>query len=133
MGVARRLLAALIGEAAELPAQLGERYPELRAARYRRGGLPPRIGGWCLGTTTVAAITLWRTVWLAERQSWSPALLLHELGHVYQFEATSGFPLQYIVETLRRGYRQNRFEVDAREFASRRLRGAPAFPPFEDA
>jgi hypothetical protein len=128
-GVASRLARALIGESVELPGELVERFPELAGARYRRGGLPPRIGGWCLGTTTVAGITLWRTIWLAERGSWSPALLLHELRHVHQFEVTFGFPFRYIWETFRRGYHQNRFEVDARRFAAVRLqspvRGTP--------
>jgi len=48
----------LIGERIQLPAELIRRYPDLAEATYRRGGLPVRIGGWALGTSTAAAITL---------------------------------------------------------------------------
>ena len=39
-----------------LPAALLESFPELATARYRRGGLPLRIGGWALGARSVAGI-----------------------------------------------------------------------------
>ena len=87
-----------------------------------------RVGGWCLGTATVAGITLWRTVWLAPRVPLEPTLLLHELRHVHQFGASRLFPLRYVMESLRRGYRHNRYEVDATAFAVRRLREAPPSP-----
>jgi hypothetical protein len=48
--------------------------------------------------------------------------LLHEPRHVAHFEASRAFPILYLVESLRRGYWHNRFEVDAREYALRRLR-----------
>ena len=57
----------LVGERMSLPEMLLERYPELTHARWRRGGLFVRLGGWCLGHATVAGITLGRTVWLAPR------------------------------------------------------------------
>ena len=129
MGLAARALVALIGMPAELPVELAERFPELRAARWRRGGLPPRIGGWTLGASTVAGITLWRTVWLAPDTPWDAELLLHELRHVHQFQAGTSFPLLYIWETVRRGYRGNAYEVDAREFAAQRLRGRGRHSP----
>lgn len=100
------------------------RYPELRDARWRRGGVFVRVGGWFLGAATVAGITLWRTVWLAPRVPLEPTLLLHELRHVHQFGASRLFPLQYVMESLRRGYRGNRFEADAVAYARRRLREA---------
>src|SRR5262249_1393445 len=56
---------AFMGRPTELPSHLITRYPELAHVRWRRGGLPVRVGGWCLGQSTVAAITLWRTIWLA--------------------------------------------------------------------
>lgn len=127
-----RVVALLAGERVELPLALVERWPELRRARYRRGGMPPRIGGWCLGARTVSGITLWRTIWLAGDASWEPALLLHELRHVEQFEATRGFPIRYVWESMRHGYRANRFEVDARAFAARRLQEAAAPSLSED-
>ncbi len=118
------IVGSLIGRPAELPPLLAARFPELRAARYRRGGLPPRVGGWFLGERSVAAITLWRTVWLASDVEWDPALLLHEVRHVHQFGASAAFPMQYIWESLRRGYHANRFERDACAYASERMRGA---------
>jgi hypothetical protein len=127
----RRALAALIGEPATVPAALIARWPQLAGVRWRVGGLPLRVGGWCLGTRSVAGITLWRTVFLAPGTPWSPRLLLHELRHVEQFSAVRGFPFRYLLESLRRGYRANRFEVDADLYAATCLdcRGVPPIPP----
>lgn len=112
---------ALIGRPDGLPGQMLVRYPELRRARWRRGGLPVRVGGWCLGQRTVSAITLWHTIWIAPDIEPSAELLLHELRHVDQFEASTTFPIRYLWESLARGYVRNRFEVDAREYAAARL------------
>ena len=128
----KRLLGLVAGVAVEPPPQLVASYPELRGVSWRRGGLPPRLGGWPLGQRTVAAITLWRTVWLAPETHWSAELLLHELRHVHQFEASATFPLRYVWETLRRGYTANRFEVDARRYAAVRLRDSGALPTSKD-
>ncbi len=106
-----------------------ESFPELATARYRRGGLPLRIGGWALGTRSVAGITLWTTIFLAPDAGFDAELLLHELAHVRQFEASRAFPLLYIWETLRVGYRQNRFEIAAQRFAATRLRAARSPSP----
>ncbi len=128
-----RFLAPLIGRPLPLPRELVERFPELAAARFRRGGIFVRIGGWCLGTRSVAGITLGRTIWLAPHARLDPRLLLHELGHVRQFAASRLFPLQYIWESLRRGYRGNRFELDAEAFAMRCLRDVRSSPPSNSA
>jgi hypothetical protein len=120
-GIVSRIVYALLGAPVALPHALTERYPELREARYRVGGLPPRVGGWCLGVRSVAAITLWRTVWLAPHARMAPALLLHELAHVRQFLTIRTFPALYCYESLRRGYSQNRFELEAEAFAQARL------------
>lgn len=128
------LFSSLIGQPVELPTSLARRFPELNAARYRRGGLPPRVGGWCLGARSVAAITLWRTVWLASDVDWDPALLLHEVRHVHQFGSIPAFPVRYIWESFRRGYHSNRFESDARAYARDRMCGAvPSDPGPGDA
>ena len=74
-----------------------------------------------LGQSTVAAITLGRRIFLAPHTRLSAELLLHELRHVQQFAERKTFPLHYIWESLRRGYHANRFEVDARDFAARRV------------
>jgi hypothetical protein len=112
----------LIGEPVRLPADVAGRWPELDAVRWRRGGLPPRVGGWCLGASTVQGITLWRTVFLAPGVAWEPALLLHEHRHVEQFASSAAFPFLYLWESLTRGYAGNRFEADANAWAATRLR-----------
>lgn len=116
------LAGPLIGEAVALPENLAEQWPELRAVRWRRGGLPLRVGGWCLGAASVQGITLWRTVFLAPGAAWEPALLLHEHRHVEQFASSVAFPFLYIWESLTRGYACNRFEADADAWAAVRLR-----------
>jgi len=126
-----RVLRPVVGEAIVLPHALLARWPELGAARWRRGGLPPRIGGWCLGTSTVSAITLYRTIWLSPRARLDPELLLHELRHVQQFASSATFPLQYAWESVRRGYHRNRFEADAIAYAARRVR-TPLEPSTKD-
>jgi hypothetical protein len=98
------------------------RYPELARARWRRGGLFVRIGGWCLGQRSVSAITLWRTIWLAPSIEPSAELLLHELRHVDQFGESRLFPILYLWQSLTRGYFRNRFEADARAYAASRVR-----------
>jgi hypothetical protein len=118
------ILAALIGRQIELPPSIVERFPELGAARWRRGGVPVLVGGLFLGRASVAAITLWGTVFLARRVPLDPELLLHELRHVHQFQANPAFPLLYLWESLVRGYGRNRFEADARAYAAHRLRNA---------
>ena len=125
MGIAaafRFFASALVGEADAVPGALLRSYPELARARWRRGGLPVRVGGWCLGQRTVSAITLGHTIWLAPGVRPSEELLLHELRHVEQFEASVAFPILYLWESLRRGYVRNRFEVDARAYAATRVR-----------
>ncbi len=121
---ARALLDALIGRPISLPAELTTRYPELRQARWRRGGIFVWIGGWFLGKSTVSAVTLWRVVWLAPTAQCVAELLLHELRHVHQFQSGIAFPVRYVWESVRRGYFHNRYEADAREYAARRLRGS---------
>ena len=121
MGALSRIVQAIVGRPVDLPPQLSQQYPELNGARYRIGGLPLRVGGGSLGASTVSGITLWRTIWVESSVDWEAELLLHEIRHVQQFEASSSFPLQYIWESLRRGYHANRFEVDARRYASARL------------
>lgn len=121
MGRLGELTRLLAGERIELPPDLRARYPELAAATLRQGGIAPRIAGWLLGQRSVAAITLWRTIFLGEDTTPDADLLLHELRHVEQFGRRKAFPLHYIWQSLRHGYHHNRYEVDARDYASRRL------------
>ena len=121
MGAGSRFVRALIGERLELPEDMIRRYPELAEARYRRGGLPVRIGGWSLGTSTAAAITLWRTVFIAPAVALDAELLLHELRHVHQFLQHKAFPVSYLWQSMRYGYTRNAYEVDARRYSASRL------------
>src|SRR3954463_13860428 len=102
-----RLIDLIAGERFDLPVELVSRYPELARARWRRGGLALRIGGWCLGRRSVSGITLWRSISLAPEVQLDPELLLHELRHVLQFQTDPLFPLHYIWGTVRHGYTQN--------------------------
>jgi hypothetical protein len=122
MGIARRIARAVAGEKIELPRTLTERYPELRDARFRVGGIPPRIGGWALGTSHVAGITLGGTVFLHQATPLDESLLLHELRHVHQFRERKSFPVRYLWQSIRRGYRANPYEVDARRYSAIRQR-----------
>ena len=132
MGALARLAAPLIGSGVELPRELLARHPQLAKMRLRRGGLAVRVGGWALGQRTVAAITLWRTVFVAPGVALDAELLLHELRHVHQFEASAAFPIRYLWESVRRGYRANRYEADARTYAAAQLRASMKEPPRGD-
>ena len=121
MGAFSRLVAGLIGERIELPGDLLVRYPELAEATYRRGGLPVRIGGWALGVSSAAAITLWKTIFIAPTVRLDAELLLHELRHVHQFSEHKAFPVSYLWQSIRHGYSRNAYEVDARRYSASRL------------
>jgi hypothetical protein len=116
-----RLVRALIGEKLDLPAATLRRYPDLAQATYRRGGIPVRIAGWALGTHSAAAITLWRTIFVARGTPLRPELLLHELRHVHQFLERRSFPFSYLWQSIRYGYSRNAYEADARRYAAHRL------------
>ena len=57
MGIGARLVTAIAGRQIDLPPAYTDIYPELADAKYRRGGLPAKIAGWALGTSSAAAIT----------------------------------------------------------------------------
>ncbi len=116
-----RFVRALIGERIELPAAMLRKYPDLAQATYRRGGIPVRVAGWALGTSSAAAITLWRTIFVAPGTLLRPDLLLHELRHVHQFRERKTFPFSYLWQSVRYGYSRNAYEADARRYAARRL------------
>jgi hypothetical protein len=117
----------LIGRELRLAPSIVRRFPELATVRWRRGGIPLRIGGLFLGRASVGAITLWRTVFVGRDVPLDAELLLHELRHVHQFQANPAFPLLYVWESLLHGYQRNRFEADARAYAAQRLR-SPSEP-----
>lgn len=114
-------VALFAGRPYRLPKAMLARHPELADARWRRGGLPPKVGGWALGQRSVDGITLGRTVFLAPQAIPSAALLLHELAHVHQFGRDAAFPFRYLWESLRRGYRRNRYEIEANDYSASQL------------
>ncbi len=124
MGIAAQLTKTLIGERIHLPVELTQRYPDLAKAKYRVGGLPVRIAGWSLGTSSAAAITLWRTIFIAPGTALTAELLLHELRHVHQFLESWTFPFSYLWQSIRYGYTRNAYEVDARRYSAARLNAA---------
>lgn len=121
MGIGQGLISALIGVPIQLPVELTQRYPDLATVSYRRGGLAVRIAGWSLGTSTAAAITLWRTIFIAPGTALTAELLLHELRHVHQFLESWTFPFSYLWQSIRYGYTRNAYEVDARRYSAARL------------
>ena len=116
--LAEAVCATFVGRAFGLPEDLLTRHPGLAVARWRRAGLPPRIGGWALGRSSVLGIAVGRTVFLAPGAQLDAWLLLHEVAHVHQFQRIVGFPALYLWESLRRGYRANRFELEADAWAA---------------
>ncbi|HUL19584.1 MAG TPA: hypothetical protein VLV29_10000 [Steroidobacteraceae bacterium] len=65
----------------------------------------------------------------------NPWLMLHEYCHVvHQWQPGTLSVTRYVIECLRRGYWNNRFEIEARAFADRHVAhlhaqlGAPAQP-----
>jgi hypothetical protein len=75
------------------------------------GGVVARMGG------SAAAVTLRRTIIVRPGIPVTPALLAHELAHVQQWQKDVLFPVRYILATLRHGYRDNPYEVEARALA----------------
>jgi len=97
---------------------------------FRAGQLVPAIGG-VLGRMggPAAAVTLGRTIVVHPRVELSPGLLVHELTHVRQWrEDPLLFPLKYTLQSIRHGYLQNRYEVEARAEAERAFPRIPTTP-----
>ena len=82
----------------------------------RAGKLIPLIGGRLSGMAKpAAAVTLGRTIVVHPEVHLSDRLLKHELAHVRQWErAPLTFPLRYVWQHLKHGYRDNPYEVEAR-------------------
>jgi hypothetical protein len=115
--LAKLLLRETVGLKFDLPADVTTAFPELASVVWRYGGFPLRLGGWFLGRRSVAGITFCTTVFLSPASPPSLQLLLHELGHVRQYRRDKAFAMRYLWESIRRGYRRNRFELEADQFA----------------
>jgi hypothetical protein len=82
----------------------------------RRGRWLTTVGGWCAGMRgRAAAVTIGSTIVVDRAARLDERLLQHELEHVRQWrEHPVSFPLRYISNHFRYGYRNNPYEVDAR-------------------
>ena len=83
----------------------------LRAGRWL-----PVLGGLLSGhRRTAAAVTVGQTIVVHPDARLTERLLRHEVAHVQQWRRDPLlFPLRYALQHLRRGYRDNPFEVEAR-------------------
>ena len=118
MSLIGRAAAALLGPEVETPATVAaDSVPA--GVVLRRGRLIPWIGGLLAKSRrSAAAVTLRRTIVLDPGAELTPQLLEHELEHVRQWKADPLFPLRYTLATLRYGYHDNPYEVQARAAAA---------------
>lgn len=85
----------------------------------REGRTIPRLGGILARMERpAAAVTLGRTIVLNPDVRLTPQLLTHELAHVRQWRRDRWFPIRYSLATLRYGYNDNPYEVEARQIAT---------------
>jgi hypothetical protein len=123
-----RVLDAVLGPVAPAPGSVAA-HALPPGVTFRRGRLVPGIGG-VLGRMggPAAAVTLGRTIVVHPEVEVSPHLLVHELVHVRQWGEDPLFPLKYTLQSLRHGYLQNRYEVEARAEAERAFPRNPRTP-----
>jgi hypothetical protein len=107
----------VLGERIALPDELAAEVV-VRWVTMRKGRLVPWLGG-RLGRMagSAAAVTLRRTIVVGPEVRLTPTLLAHELAHVRQWEQDRLFPIRYSLATLRHGYHNNPYEVEARALA----------------
>lgn len=118
MSLMDRATGALFGPRVSLPPDLpAELLPE--GVTLRAGRLVPKIGG-IFGRMrgAAAAVTLGRTIVLNPDARLTRELLVHELTHVRQWREDALFPLRYTLATLKHGYWNNPYEVEARVAAA---------------
>lgn len=114
MKVIEELGRLVLGEPVPPPPELpADTIPE--QVKLRRGALIPFVAG-ILGRMNgpAAAVTLGRTIILNRSARLTPSLLAHELVHVEQWDRDRLFPLRYAAASLRHGYWDNPYEVEAR-------------------
>ncbi|HEX6589604.1 MAG TPA: DUF4157 domain-containing protein [Longimicrobiales bacterium] len=108
------MLGRILGaHAASLPPEAG--VPD--DVRIRVGRWVPALGGLLSGMRrSAAAVTLGRTIVVHPDALMDVRLLRHELEHVRQWRRNPlTFPLRYVVCHVKYGYRDNPYEVAARE------------------
>jgi hypothetical protein len=121
----QRAAAALLGAPMDAPDDLpADTLPP--GVTLRRGRFVPWIGGRLARSRHPAlAVTLRRTIIIDPSARLTRELLEHELTHVRQWRADRLFPLRYTLATLRHGYHDNPYEVEARETARARATSPP--------
>lgn len=101
---------------ASLEPLFGESVDRVRIVEH---SLFARLHGRAIATTRRRCIYLRGS---AEDFFANPALMLHEYCHVLnQWEQGALTTLRYVRECMHRGYWENRFEIEARQFADRHV------------
>lgn len=109
------MIDALIRALAPKPAETTEPLPPGVAVR-RAQWLPALGGALARMGAPAAAVTLGRTIVVHPEVPLTPRLLRHELAHVKQWQANPfAFPVRYVWYSIRYGYNDNPFEVEARQ------------------
>ena len=88
--------------------------------RIKEHSLLARVAAWKLGSKQVA-IVVGKTIYLhnTSRDEFlsNKAWLNHELQHIRQYKKYGLLPfiIRYLVESARKGYYNNKYEIEARE------------------
>jgi len=87
-----------------------------RGVAVRQSRIIPTVAGVLSGMRQpAAAVTLGDTILVYPGAPLTSRLLRHELAHVRQWrQKPVSFPLRYVLNHLRYGYRDNPYEVEAR-------------------
>jgi hypothetical protein len=93
---------------------------DINDIKIREKSLKARLAAWWLGVDNVA-FTLGTTIYLHNATKYEflhdERWVKHELKHVEQFMKYGyvNFIFKYFIETMRKGYYNNRFEIEARQ------------------
>lgn len=118
MSVLARLTDVVLGPRVPPEALPGAPLPP--GVTVRRNRWIPAIGGVTGGMQGhAAAVTLGGTILVHPDAGIDEGLLEHELVHVRQWREDRLFAARYVAEWVRRGYRKNRYEVEAYEHERR--------------
>jgi hypothetical protein len=92
-------------------------FPLPPGVAVRRAAWIPALGGRLSGMRgRAAAVTLGRTIVVHPDAPLTERLIRHELAHVRQWQRRPfAFPVLYVWRHLRHGYRDNPYEVEARQ------------------
>ncbi|HEX8693254.1 MAG TPA: hypothetical protein VF746_12580 [Longimicrobium sp.] len=107
-------------------------YPLPPGVTVRRNRLIPAVGGLFMRREgrphrPAAAVTLGKTILVDAGAPLTDDLIVHELVHVEQWKSPL-FPLKYLWESVRHGYWNNRYEVDAYARQKRYAEERPSAP-----